>query len=94
MYGRGIGPEDVDRDCKVDVVDLAIVALHYGQKVGDPNWYAPADVNGDGVVNVIDLAMVGIKYGTTFIMREDVNHDCVVNILDLAIVAINYGFGM
>ena len=48
-----IAKEDVNRDGVVDLNDLVIISLRYGQ-----TGNIPADVNGDGVVNVHDLILV------------------------------------
>ena len=48
-----IAKEDVNRDGVVDLNDLVIISLRYGQTGNNP-----ADVNGDGVVNVDDLILV------------------------------------
>lgn len=56
---------DLNRDGKVDLQDLVIIAAAYGSKPGDPNWNAMADVNGDGKVDLIDLVMVAVDYGKT-----------------------------
>ena len=45
--------EDVNRDGVVDLNDLVIISLRYGQTGNNP-----ADVNGDGTVNVDDLILV------------------------------------
>ena len=48
---------DVNRDGRVDVADLVLVASNFGKTINgrvNPN----PDVNGDGVVNVMDLILV------------------------------------
>jgi len=64
--------EDINRDCEVNIVDLAIAAVAFGSHGPDiPNpsdppsegWYPDADVNNDGVVNIIDIARVSTKFG-------------------------------
>lgn len=81
---------DVDCDGKVDVVDLARVAILYGRGIG------PEDINHDCKVDVVDLAIVAIHYGTklgdpNYYAPADINHDGVINVVDLAMVAIKYG---
>ena len=52
------GPSlDVNGDGRVDVLDLAIVALFYGTQVPVGISF-PADVNADGIVNILDLTAV------------------------------------
>jgi hypothetical protein len=54
---------DVNKDCKVDIFDLAAVGLAYGSIPGNENWNPNADLNKNGVVNIFDLAIVGWNYG-------------------------------
>ncbi|MDQ6422949.1 Ig-like domain-containing protein [Paenibacillus sp. LHD-117] len=51
---------DVNKDGKVSIGDLAIVAAHYGKNVDSPDWNAAkiADVNNDDKIDVNDLAKV------------------------------------
>jgi len=55
-------PGDANRDDEVDVLDLAILANHYGQS---PAGWGEADLNGDGEVGVLDLAIVANNFGWT-----------------------------
>ena len=48
---------DVNGDGKVDVADLVIVAVFYGERV-PAGTDLPADVNSDGVVDLLDLTLV------------------------------------
>ena len=50
---------DVNRDGKVNILDLVFVASSFGQ-TGSGN---PADVNEDGVINIIDLVKVAGAFG-------------------------------
>jgi hypothetical protein len=53
------GPStDLDGNGKVDMEDIAVVALAFGAKEGDTRWNAGADVNPDAVINLFDVAMV------------------------------------
>ena len=54
---RGIGRLDVNRDGRITVEDLVIVAMFYGTRAG-AGVDLPADVNADGVVNLLDLTAV------------------------------------
>ena len=45
---------DVNDDGFVNIQDLVLVAVKFGEEVFDD----PADVNGDGVVNIVDLVLV------------------------------------
>ena len=51
-------PEDLNRNGRVNIQNLVLVASNFGQQV--PN---PADVNGDGIVNITDLVLVAGALG-------------------------------
>lgn len=53
---------DIDADGVVSIVDISIVAYHYGSTTTSPNWYPLADLNHDGVVNIIDFEMAVARY--------------------------------
>ncbi|MEK5396069.1 beta-N-acetylglucosaminidase domain-containing protein [Paenibacillus sp. FSL K6-2859] len=54
---------DINKDGKVSIGDLAIVAANYGKDTNSPDWAEAkrADVNKDGVINLNDLALVARK---------------------------------
>jgi len=56
---------DVNGDCKVDIVDLAIVGAAFGSTPSSPNWNPAADVNHDGKVDIVDLVLVASNFGLT-----------------------------
>jgi hypothetical protein len=53
---------DVNKDCIVDIFDLATVGITFGAKVGDPNWNPDADTHPNGLIDVFDLAVVGLHF--------------------------------
>ena len=53
-----IGPEDVNSDGVINILDLVKVAAHFGQAVEGTE-----DVNRDGVVNIVDLVKVAGALG-------------------------------
>ncbi|MFD0616950.1 discoidin domain-containing protein [Paenibacillus sp. GCM10027629] len=55
--------EDVNKDGKVSIGDLSIVAVHYGKDQSSIDWQEAkkADVNHDGKVDISDLSMVAKK---------------------------------
>ncbi len=57
-------PWDVNSDGQVDISDLALVELHFGETIKGPISPNP-DVNGDGTVNIIDLVLISIHFGET-----------------------------
>ena len=53
--------EDVNKDCVVDLQDLASVGQRYRAKKGDLNYDASCDVNSDGVIDIVDIVKVATK---------------------------------
>ncbi len=60
---------DVNRDEKVNILDLVLVAQQLGQSVPADS---PADVTGDGVVNILDLVRVAQNFGNTAVSAAPV----------------------
>ena len=54
---------DINGDGKVDILDLASVAIAWGTSQGDPGWNPKCDIDGNGIVNIIDVALVAIDFG-------------------------------
>ncbi len=54
---------DVNGDCVVNVVDLALVGLAFSSTPSSSNWNPNTDVNNDGVVNILDLTLVALNFG-------------------------------
>jgi hypothetical protein len=54
---------DINHSTGIDVGDLAIIAYHYGAKIGDEDWAVAkiADINNDGMVDIEDLAFVALR---------------------------------
>jgi len=48
----------IDIDESINVLDLIIVAMHFGSYERDENYDAAIDLNNDGVINVLDLIML------------------------------------
>jgi outer membrane protein assembly factor BamB len=65
FYAFGPLGTDLNRDGKVNIVDISIVARAFGSREGDPNWNVIADLNKDGIVNILDIAAVAKDYGKT-----------------------------
>ena len=55
---------DLNGDGKVDVKDVAPVALAFGSYPGHSRWNPLADINKDGKVNVKDVALVSRAFGS------------------------------
>src|SRR6266571_220970 len=82
--------EDFDKNGRVDIVDVANIAAHFGQTIG------AGDINGDCMISVTDVAFVAFYFGTTvggpnWNPKADLNGDGKVNIFDVALVASNFG---
>jgi len=54
---------DLNCDGKVDIKDIAIVAVAFGSYPGQPKWNPIADINGDERIDVKDIARVAVDYG-------------------------------
>jgi hypothetical protein len=54
---------DVNGDCAVNGLDLAIVAKHYGASIGSLRYVARYDLNGNGRIDIFDLQMIAAQFG-------------------------------
>jgi hypothetical protein len=54
---------DIDRNGKVDILDIAIAARAYGSSPGHPRWNPKADLDGNNKIDIIDIAKVAKDYG-------------------------------
>ena len=55
-------PWDVNRDNKVDIADLALLEMYFGEAELSSAGRG-ADVNGDGVIDILDLVLIGQHFG-------------------------------
>ncbi len=56
---------DVNCDCRVDMQDVALVALHWGAEKGDPEYDPVYDVDDDGDIDIFDIQLVVGAWGHT-----------------------------
>jgi hypothetical protein len=56
---------DANGDRVVNIVDAAVLGLHWNSVYGEPGYDDGGDLNNDGVVNIVDAALVGLNWGTT-----------------------------
>jgi len=56
-------PVDVNRDFKVDIVDIFTVAKAFGTTMGHIRWDAIADISGDYKVNIQDIFLIAKNFG-------------------------------
>jgi hypothetical protein len=54
---------DIDRNGKVDILDIATAAKAYGSYPGHPRWNPKADLDGNNKIDIIDIAKVARDYG-------------------------------
>lgn len=59
---------DLNEDGVVDIIDIVIVAGHFGSQISQYNYDPGSDVNHDGVVDVLDIVKVAGVYGYTYIV--------------------------
>jgi hypothetical protein len=62
---RPRGFTDLNKDGKVNILDIFIVAQAFGSKPGDQNWNQTADLNKDGSMNILDMFAVAWDFGKT-----------------------------
>jgi hypothetical protein len=56
---------DLNRDKKVNILDIFTISEAYGSKPGDENWNTIADLNKDNVINILDVFAVAWDFGKT-----------------------------
>lgn len=49
----------------VDIVDIVSVAIHFGAKIGDPEYDPIADIDDTGEIDIVDIVIVAIHFGET-----------------------------
>jgi len=57
-------PWDVNQDGRVNVVDLVVVAIHFGEFAVEGADY---DVNRDGKVDILDMVLIGKHFGEIYL---------------------------
>jgi hypothetical protein len=50
--------EDVNKDGKVDILDLATVSTEYNKKNIESNWKDNLDIKKDGIIDIFDLVLI------------------------------------
>ncbi|MBN1671127.1 MAG: hypothetical protein JXR37_08855 [Kiritimatiellae bacterium] len=53
---------DVNRDGRIDIADVTIIAGAFNLTSDDPRYVADADLNGDGIINILDLSIVASHF--------------------------------
>lgn len=54
---------DLANQGRVNILDVATIALSFGSTPSSRNWNSNADLNDDGSVNILDIAIAGIEFG-------------------------------
>lgn len=54
---------DVNRDKRVDILDVVLVAKAFGSFPGDPRWNPRYDTNRDEKIDILDLAIFRVYFG-------------------------------
>lgn len=54
---------DLNGDGKVDIMDVAAVALTYGKSEGEPGYSPEADLDQNGIIDIMDIAIVAADFG-------------------------------
>lgn len=63
VNGGNILRGDLNKSCRVDGVDLIIVALAFGAREGESRYTRAADLDNNGVVNGADFAVLANNFG-------------------------------
>jgi hypothetical protein len=58
---------DINRDGRVSLADLVILAQAFGSRLGEPKWNQNADIDGNGVVGLSDLVILAQHYGQHYL---------------------------
>lgn len=62
-YFNNLPSYDVNKDGKIDILDVALVASAFGSYPGHPRWDPDADLNGDCKIDIRDIAIVACHFG-------------------------------
>ncbi len=63
---QSISQGDINCDKKVDIRDIALVAIHYGGSAESSNYDMFSDSNMDFKIDIVDIATVAVKFGATY----------------------------
>ena len=56
-------PGDIDGNKKVEILDIASIAVLFGVNYPDPRYDPNCDLNCDGKIDILDVAMAAINFG-------------------------------
>ncbi len=63
---KPMSPGDVNGDRIVDIVDIVVVAIHFGETPETPNYDLFSDLNSDFQIDIVDIVNVAINFGETY----------------------------
>ena len=58
---------DVNGDGKINIIDIATIALGFGSEVGDSRYSLVCDLNRDNIINILDLGVAAMRFGKSCI---------------------------
>jgi peptide/nickel transport system substrate-binding protein len=61
---------DVNHDGKVNIMDIALAAMHYGTSPGSTRWNPEVNMNRDRVINIVDLTIIAREYGRVYFVQD------------------------
>ena len=56
---------DVNVNGKVDIRDISIATLAFGETPERPRWNPQADINGDNYIDIRDIVLIAKNFGKT-----------------------------
>ena len=59
-------PWDLNYDNTVNILDLIMVAMHFGSHEGEAGYDAGVDLNNDKEINILDLIIVAMHFGEQY----------------------------
>ncbi|MDP4182401.1 MAG: dockerin type I domain-containing protein, partial [Bacillota bacterium] len=62
----GFGPEDINRDGAVNMIDVITLAKAFGSNQSGLNFDLRCDLNGDKCINMIDVIKIACKFNSTY----------------------------
>jgi len=61
--GNLVIPGDINEDFKINIIDVALIAISFGSSEGSPGWNTLADVISDGKIDIKDISFVARNFG-------------------------------
>jgi uncharacterized protein YjdB len=58
----GLKDRDINKDGKIDILDLSLVARAYNNRLGSTVYKSELDLNSDNLIDIFDLSLVSIVF--------------------------------